>query len=97
MAQLPEDVRSSLRLFAFYLAEGTLVLELLEDFDYRAAIMSYGSGLEKVFAIFANVLDVDEAGAVTNYGEAEYRAAQWIRMVCDARSLLLVAASAAVA
>ncbi|MET8260097.1 hypothetical protein [Micromonospora sp. NPDC005205] len=36
-----------------------------------------------MFAIFANVLDVNEAGEVTNYGDAEYRAAQWIRRCCD--------------
>lgn len=83
MAQLPEDVRSALRFFAFYLANGTLVVELLEDIDYRSVVMGHGSGLEQVFAIFANVLDVNEAGQVTNYGDAEYRAAQWIRRACD--------------
>jgi hypothetical protein len=83
VAQLPGDVRSAFRFFAFYPAEGTLELELLEDFDYRSAIMSYGSGLEQVLAIFANVLDVDETGQVTNYSETEFRAAQWIRRFCD--------------
>jgi hypothetical protein len=83
MAQLSEDVRASFRFFAFYLANGTLVIDLLEEFDYRPAVMSFGSGLEQVFAIFANVLDVNDAGEVTNYGDAEYRAAQWIRSICD--------------
>lgn len=83
MAQLPEDVRSALRFFAFYLANGTLVMDLLENFDYRSLLMTYGSGLEQVFAIFANILDVNDVGEVTNYGDAEYRAAQWIRRVCD--------------
>jgi len=76
VAQLSEDVRSALRFFAFYLANGTLVLDLLGDFDYRSVVMEYGSGLEQVFAIFANVLDVNQAGQVTNYGDAEYRAAR---------------------
>ncbi|MBB2940379.1 hypothetical protein FB565_000083 [Actinoplanes lutulentus] len=83
MAHLSEDVRSAIRFFAFYLANGTLVMDLLEDFDYRPILMSHGSGLEQAFAIFANVLDVDETGEVTNYDDAEYRAAQWIRRVCD--------------
>ncbi|MGW4945848.1 DUF7677 family protein [Actinoplanes sp. NPDC004185] len=83
MAQLPENVRSALRFFAFYLAEGTLVMDLLEDIDYRSVFLTYGSGLEQVFAVFANVLDVDESGLVTNYPDAEYRAAQWIRSACD--------------
>ncbi|WP_444978654.1 DUF7677 family protein [Actinoplanes siamensis] len=38
---------------------------------------------EQVFAIVTNVLDVDETGQVTNYADAEYRAAQWIRRACD--------------
>ncbi|GAB2569521.1 hypothetical protein Aab01nite_07390 [Paractinoplanes abujensis] len=88
MARLPEDVRSAFRLFGFYLAEGTLDLELLDGFDYRPAVMNYGSGLEMVLAVFANVLDVNEAGQVTNYGDAEYRAAQWIRRFCDDQYLV---------
>ena len=58
-------------------------MDLLENIDYRPVLMTYGSGLEQAFAIFANVLDVNEAGQVTNYADAEYRAAQWIRGACD--------------
>ena len=83
MVQLPEDVRASFRFFAFYLANGTLDLDLLEDFDYKTEVMAFGSALEQVFAIFANVLDVDDSGRVTNYDDAQYRAAQWIRRLCD--------------
>jgi hypothetical protein len=83
VAQLPEDVRTALRFFAFYLGNGTLELDLLDGFDYRAELMTFGSDLERVFAIFTNVLDIDEHGRVTNYGDAEYRAAQWIRRRCD--------------
>jgi hypothetical protein len=83
MSRLPQDVRSAFRLFAFYLGNGTLALEVLEGFDYRPALMEFGSDLERVFAIFANVLDVDTAGQVTNYAHAERRAAQWIRGYCD--------------
>jgi hypothetical protein len=58
-------------------------MDLLEEFDYRPVLTSFGSGLEQVFAIFANVLDVNDVGEVTNYGDAEHRAAQWIRRACD--------------
>lgn len=58
-------------------------MDLLEDIDYRPALMEFGSNLERVFAIFANVLEVDDSGRVTNYDHAEYRAAQWIRSYCD--------------
>ncbi|MFE5867207.1 hypothetical protein ACFQ6V_00995 [Streptomyces roseifaciens] len=83
MAHLPTDVRASLRLFAFYLGNGTLDVELLDGIDYRAGLLEFGSDLEMVFAIFTNVLEVDEQGRTLNHGEAEYRAAQWIRRRCD--------------
>ncbi|GGK61953.1 hypothetical protein Ppa06_60840 [Planomonospora parontospora subsp. parontospora] len=83
MPRLSEDVRASLRLFAFYLANGTIDMELLEDIDYRPALMEFGSPLEMVFTIFTNVLEVDENGMVTNEGDAQRRAAQWIRHHCD--------------
>ncbi|MGI5486737.1 DUF7677 family protein [Microtetraspora malaysiensis] len=83
MAQLSEDVRASLRFFAFYLANGTLDMELLEDIDYRPALMQFGSTLEMVFTIFTNVLEIDENGLVINEGDAQLRAAQWIRHYCD--------------
>lgn len=83
MTQLPEDVRASLRFFAFYLANGTVDMELLADIDYRPALLEDGSALEMVFTIFTNVLEVDETGKVANHGLAQRRAAQWIRSYCD--------------
>ncbi|MFI7445810.1 DUF7677 family protein [Nonomuraea indica] len=82
MAKLPEEIRSSLRFFAFDLANGTLDMELLEDIDYRPALMDFGSTLEMVFTIYTNVLEIDENGQVDD-GYAQYRAAQWIRRYCD--------------
>lgn len=73
---LPVDVRAALRFFAFYIANGTLDVDLLEGIDYRPQLMAFGSPLEQVFAIFANVLQVDENGEVLNEGDAQYRAAQ---------------------
>ena len=83
MAQLPEDVRSACRFFAFFLANGTLELDLLDGIDYRPALMEFGSALEQAVAIFVNVLDVDSDGRVTNGAVAKRRAAQWIRRYCD--------------
>ncbi|MCQ9129258.1 hypothetical protein KMS84_00255 [Streptomyces sp. IBSBF 2807] len=80
---LSVDVRASLRLFAFYLANGTIDVELLDGFDYRSAVFHSGSSLEQVFAIYGNVLQVDEVGMVLNDGDAQYRVAQWIRACCD--------------
>lgn len=80
---LPVDVRAALRLFAFYIANGTLDEDLMEGIDYRPQLMAFGSSLEQVFAIFANVLEVDESGEVLNQGDAQFRAAQWVRLHCD--------------
>jgi hypothetical protein len=70
MAHLPRDVRSSLRFFAFFVANGTLAVDLLGDIDYRSELVDTGSNLEMVFAVFANVLEVDESGQVTNHDGA---------------------------
>ncbi|MGW2617571.1 DUF7677 family protein [Streptomyces sp. NPDC001500] len=80
---LSVDVRASLRLFAFYLANGTIDVELLDGFDYRSTVFHSGSSLEQVFAIYGNVLRVDADGMVLNDGDAQYRVAQWIRACCD--------------
>ncbi|GAA2036151.1 hypothetical protein GCM10009839_41270 [Catenulispora yoronensis] len=83
MSRLPDDVRASLRFFAFFLANGTVDMDLLDGIDYRQALMQDGSALEMVVTIFTNILDVDEAGLVTNADLAQDRAAQWIRRYCD--------------
>lgn len=83
MGHLPVDVRASLRFFAFYLANGTIDVDLLDGIDYRPSLFESGSSLEQVFAIYSNVLEVGEDGEVLNDGNAQYRAAQWIRHTCD--------------
>lgn len=80
---LSVDVRASLRLFAFYLANGTLDMDLLDGFDYRSTVFHSGSSLEQVFAIYGNVLQIDADGMVLNDGDAQYRVAQWVRARCD--------------
>ncbi|MFD5702518.1 DUF7677 family protein [Streptomyces lasiicapitis] len=83
MEHLPADVRAAIRLFAFYIANGTVDLDLLDGIDYKPQLMASGSALEMVFAVFTNVLQLDEVGEVVNEGDAQYRAAQWIRGYCD--------------
>lgn len=83
VTHLPTDVRAAIRFFAFYLANDTLDVDLLDGIDYRDRVFRFGSDLEMAFAIFTNVLEVDEEGRTLNDGEAQYRVAQWIRMRCD--------------
>ena len=84
MTHLPEGVRSALRYFAFFVANDSLHVDHYGDLgDYRPALMEYGSPLEMVFAIFANVLEYGPDGEVTNGGAATRRAAQYVRTYVD--------------
>lgn len=84
MAQLPRSVRSEGRLFAFYLGNRTLALDVLDGIDYLDPTdPGLGSALEAAFAVFLNVLDVDDTGQVTNAPAAQRRAAQHLRSYCD--------------
>jgi hypothetical protein len=59
-------------------------MDVMEGVDYLPAIAEgSGSTLEMVFAIFTNVLDVDEDGRVINEHQATVRAAQYLRSYCD--------------
>jgi hypothetical protein len=80
--RLSNDIRAELRLFAFYLANRTLCLEVLRGVDY-SPIFSEPSALEQAVAIYANVLDLDEMGKVRNAEVAQHRAAQYIRSFLD--------------
>jgi hypothetical protein len=84
MSRLSEPIRASIRLFSFYLGNGTLDHDVLDGIDYRPNLIEVGSELESVFAIFTNNLEVDDAtGQVLNEHYATRRAAQWIRAYCD--------------
>ncbi|MFJ3661755.1 hypothetical protein ACIPPM_14985 [Streptomyces sp. NPDC090119] len=83
MAHLSTDLRAALRFFAFYLGNGTLDEDLLDGIDYRAHLLQFGSDLEMIFAIYTNVLEIDEHGETLNDGDAQYRVAQWIRKCHD--------------
>jgi hypothetical protein len=84
--KLSERLRTELRLFAYYLANGTVgagrgdILPI--DFDY-SDVLQQASALEMIFAIWSNVLDLDDDGKPVNADYARTRAAQWIRQYCD--------------
>jgi hypothetical protein len=50
----------------------------LEGIDY-SCIFEEPSALEQAYAIFINVLEVDDMGKVTDADNAQLRAAQYIR------------------
>ena len=82
--RLSHSLRAELRLFAFYLANGTIDDDVLDvdETDYLHLLLE-PSKLEMIFAIFANVLELDETGTVLNAPVAMRRAAQYIRECVD--------------
>ena len=82
MARLTESVRTDIRLFAFYLANGTVYNDLLWEHDYRV-IFEEPSILEMVFAIYSNCLELDENGELVCNRNARLRVGQYIRRFID--------------
>lgn len=83
MPRLSPSLSGALRKFSFWIANGTVGHPLVDDIDYRAVLGDEPSMLEQAYAIFANVLELDDAGNVLNARAAEVRAAQSIRAYMD--------------
>ena len=77
MPHLSHSFSGALRQFSYWIANGSVGHPLLEEVDY-SCIFREPSALEQVYAIFANVIEVDERGQVTNAKHAEKRVAQYI-------------------
>lgn len=78
--KLSNSFSSALRTFAYFMASGTHYN--LEGIDY-SDIFQEPSVVEKVFAIFANVIEMDEEGTVLNVRYATERATDYIRSYYD--------------
>jgi hypothetical protein len=68
----------AIRRFAGWVARGSVGYPLLEGIDYWDELRDSPSQMETCFAIFANVLELDEEGEPVNEKHAERRAALWI-------------------
>lgn len=82
VAKLSPSFRGAVRQFAYWVANRTAGLPVLDGIDYTA-IFEEPSALEGAFAVFCNVLEADGQGLVTNFRAAERRAAEYIRQYCD--------------
>lgn len=82
MPKLSHSLSGVLRTFSFWIANRSVGYPLLEGWDY-SCIFEEPSALEQAYAIFANVIELDEDGTVTNAKHAELRAAQSIRSYID--------------
>src|SRR4051794_9682239 len=78
-SHLSHQFSGDLRLFAFWVANGTVGHPLLEGIDYWQDVRDSPSLMEQVFAIYANVIRLDDEGHPVNAPEAQQRAAEWIR------------------
>jgi hypothetical protein len=79
--KLGASFSGTLRTFAYFMASGTQYT--LEGVDYVPLYGSQPSAIEQVFAIFANVLELDESGQVLNAHYAQKRATDYLRAYCD--------------
>ncbi|MBN3190734.1 hypothetical protein H4F64_11055 [Pectobacterium brasiliense] len=79
--KLSHSFSRALRTFAYFMASGTQ--NTLEGIDYLSLYGEEPSAFEQVFAIYANVLELDEDGNVLNAKYAEKRATDYLRQYCD--------------
>ena len=79
--KLSHSFSGALRTFAYFMASGRH--HLLEGIDYLALYGEEPSAIEQAYAIYANVVELDESGIVLNAKYAEKRATDYIRSYCD--------------
>jgi hypothetical protein len=79
--RLPHQVSGAFRTFSYFLASGTHYM--LEGVPYLDLYGKEPSAIEQTYAIFANVLEVDAKGEITNLKHAEKRATDYLRSYCD--------------
>lgn len=80
MDKLSDSFIGALRTFAYFLASGTHYQ--LQGVDYLALYGNEPGAIEQAFAIYANVIELNEDGEVVNAKYAEKRAVDYIRSYC---------------
>jgi hypothetical protein len=78
---LSNSFSGALRTFAYFMASGTHYN--LEGIDYLSLYGNEPSAFEQVFAIYTNVIELDENGQVLNGKYAEKRATDYLRAYCE--------------
>jgi acyl-[acyl carrier protein]--UDP-N-acetylglucosamine O-acyltransferase len=79
--KLSNSFSGALRTFAYFMSSGTHYD--LEGINYLELYGEEPSAIEMAYAIYANIIEIDENGNVINAKYAEKRAAQYIRSYCD--------------
>ncbi|WP_378174084.1 hypothetical protein [Aquimarina sp. SS2-1] len=79
--KLSNSFSGALRTFTYFIASGTHYQ--LKGVEYLKLFGSEPSAIEQAYAIFANVIELDENGEVLNAKYAEKRAVDYIRSYCQ--------------
>ena len=79
--KLSHSFSGALRTFTYFMASGRHYM--LEGVDYISLYGNEPSAIEQVYAIYANVIELDENGRVLNAKYAEKRATDYLRSYCD--------------
>ena len=79
---LSNGASGAIRRFAGWVARGTVGHPMLDHIDYWPELQESPSQMKTLFAIFANVLQLDEYGDPVNEKYAERRAATWLYRYC---------------
>ncbi|NLX81606.1 MAG: hypothetical protein GXZ03_08595 [Proteiniphilum sp.] len=80
MTKLSNAFSGCLRTFAYFMASGTHYN--LKGVDYLSLYGEEPSAIEMVFAIYINVLELDEEGNVLNNTYAQKRATDYLKQYC---------------
>jgi len=79
--KLSSSFSGALRTFAYFMSSGSHYM--LKDVDYLSLYGEEPSAIEQVYAIFANVLELDESGQVLNATHAQKRATDYLKSYFD--------------
>lgn len=81
-SQLSHGASGAIRRFAGWVARGSVGHPMLDGINYWDELKDSPSQMEACFAIFANVLELDDQGEPANEKYAERRAALWLYQYC---------------
>ena len=79
--KLGNSFSGALRTFSYFMSSGTHYM--LQGVDYLNLYGSDPNAIEQTYAIFANVLELDENGQVMNGTYAQKRATDYLNSYCD--------------
>lgn len=84
-SKISHGVSGAIRRFAGWVAGGSVGHPMLEGINYWDELRDSPSQMEICFAIFVNVLELDDSGQPINEKYAEKRAATWIYQYCTGK------------